>query len=124
MMAVLAKAGFTQSYTYFTWRNTKWEFETYLTQLTQTEMKDFFRELLREYPGYSAVFSSARWAPAFPHSGGSRGHAFSGLWDLQRVRALRACAHSGKEEYYDSEKYQFKGRNWDAPATSRSISPS
>ncbi len=43
MMAVLAKAGFTQSYTYFTWRNTKWELATYLTELTQTEMKDFFR---------------------------------------------------------------------------------
>ena len=50
MMAVLAKAGFTQSYTYFTWRNTKWELETYLTQLTQTEMKDFFRRTSSRIP--------------------------------------------------------------------------
>ena len=97
MMAVLAKAGFTQSYTYFTWRNTKWELETYLTQLTQTEMKDFFRaNFFANTPDILPAFSSARGASAIPHSGGSRGHAFSGLWDLQRIRALRACARSGK----------------------------
>lgn len=43
MMRVLAKAGYTQSYTYFTWRNSKQEMIEYLTELTQTDMKDFFR---------------------------------------------------------------------------------
>ena len=42
-MKELAKAGFSQSYTYFTWRNTKEELTEYLTELTQTEMPDFFR---------------------------------------------------------------------------------
>ena len=43
LMYALAKSGFSQSYTYFTWRTTKHEFETYLTELTQTESRDFFR---------------------------------------------------------------------------------
>ncbi len=43
MMKVLAKAGFTQSYTYFTWRNSKYELTEYLTELTQTPMKEYFR---------------------------------------------------------------------------------
>jgi len=43
MMRQLAKAGFTQSYTYFTWRNTKRELQEYLTELTQTQMKEYYR---------------------------------------------------------------------------------
>ena len=43
MMKALAKAGFTQSYTYFTWRNSKQELIDYFTELTQTEMKEYFR---------------------------------------------------------------------------------
>jgi starch synthase (maltosyl-transferring) len=42
-MQQLAKVGFTQSYTYFTWRNAKWELETYLTELTRTDIADYFR---------------------------------------------------------------------------------
>ena len=42
-MRQLAKAGFTQSYTYFTWRNTKRELQEYLTELTQTQMKEYYR---------------------------------------------------------------------------------
>ena len=43
MMRALGKLGFTQSYTYFTWRNTKWELQEYLTELTQTEMREYYR---------------------------------------------------------------------------------
>ena len=43
VMQQLAKIGFTQSYTYFTWRNLKWEIETYLTELTRTDEADYFR---------------------------------------------------------------------------------
>jgi starch synthase (maltosyl-transferring) len=43
VMKALAKAGFTQSYTYFTWRNSKWELTEYLTELTQLEMREYFR---------------------------------------------------------------------------------
>jgi starch synthase (maltosyl-transferring) len=43
VMEQLAKVGFTQSYTYFTWRNTKWELETYMDELTNTDVADYFR---------------------------------------------------------------------------------
>jgi starch synthase (maltosyl-transferring) len=46
MMKALAKAGFTQSYTYFTWRNTRAELTEYFTELTQTEMREYFRGIL------------------------------------------------------------------------------
>ncbi|MFN2509748.1 MAG: alpha-1,4-glucan--maltose-1-phosphate maltosyltransferase, partial [Chthoniobacterales bacterium] len=57
VMQQLAKLGFTQSYTYFTWRNTKYELTEYLTELTQSEMADYFRpnffantpDILHEY---------------------------------------------------------------------------
>src|SRR5205807_7673307 len=43
VMRALARAVFTQSYTYFTWRVTRWELTEYLTELTQSEMKEYFR---------------------------------------------------------------------------------
>src|SRR5213079_579988 len=46
MMKALAKAGFTQSYTYFTWRSTKAELTEYFTELTQTDMVEYFRGML------------------------------------------------------------------------------
>ena len=116
MMGVLAKAGFTQSYTYFTWRNTKWELATYLTELTQTEMKDYFRanffantpDILPVYlqqggrpPFLIRVFLAATLSPVYG--------IYSGF------ELCESTPIPGKEEYLDCEKYQFKGRNWDAP---------
>ncbi len=116
MMQVLAKVGFTQSYTYFTWRNTKWELSEYLTELTQTEMKDYFRgnfftntpDILPEYlqrsgrPGFLIrAFLAATLSPVY------------GIYS-----GFELCENApipGKEEYIDSEKYQFKGRDWNAP---------
>ncbi|GAT34281.1 starch synthase [Terrimicrobium sacchariphilum] len=116
MMQVLAKVGFTQSYTYFTWRNTKWELTEYLTELTQTEMKDYFRgnfftntpDILPEYlqrsgrPGFLIrAFLAATLSPVY------------GIYS-----GFELCENApipGKEEYIDSEKYQFKGRDWNAP---------
>jgi starch synthase (maltosyl-transferring) len=116
MMAVLAKAGFTQSYTYFTWRNTKWELETYLTQLTQTEMKDFFRaNFFANTPDILPYFLQPGGRPPFL----IRGVLAATLSPVYGIYSgFELCEHvpvPGKEEYLDSEKYQFKGRNWDAP---------
>lgn len=116
MMQVLAKAGFTQSYTYFTWRNSKYELTEYLTELTQTEMKDYFRanfftntpDILPEYlqqGGRNACLIRAVLAATLSPVYG----IYSGF-ELCETAAL-----PGREEYIDSEKYQFKGRNWDAP---------
>jgi starch synthase (maltosyl-transferring) len=66
MMKALAKAGFTQSYTYFTWRETKAEFEEYFTELTQTEMKDYFRgNLWPNTPDILPVHLQTGGRPAF-----------------------------------------------------------
>ncbi len=116
MMQTLAKAGFTQSYTYFTWRNTKFELTEYLTELTQTEMKDYFRanfftntpDILPEYlqrsgrPGFLIrAFLAATLSPVYG--------IYSGF------ELCESTPLPGKEEYLDSEKYQFKGRDWNAP---------
>ncbi len=66
MMQVLAKVGFTQSYTYFTWRNTKYELTEYLTELTQTDMKDYFRaNFFTNTPDILPVYLQEGGRPAF-----------------------------------------------------------
>ncbi|MDX2081524.1 MAG: alpha-1,4-glucan--maltose-1-phosphate maltosyltransferase [Terrimicrobiaceae bacterium] len=114
MMHELAKAGFTQSYTYFTWRNTKRELAEYFAELVETS--DFFRANF--FPNTPDIL------PEFLQKGGRP--AFL----IRAVLATMACpvygiysgfelcenaALPGREEYLDSEKYQFKGRDWNAP---------
>jgi starch synthase (maltosyl-transferring) len=116
MMKELAKAGFSQSYTYFTWRNTKEELTEYLTELTQTEMREYFRgNLWPNTPDILPPYLQEGGRPAFviravlaatlsPVYG-----IYSG-YELCENEAL-----PGREEYLDSEKYQLKERDWDAP---------
>ncbi len=116
MMKALAKAGFDQSYTYFTWRNTKRELIEYFTELTQTEMSEYFRpNLWPNTPDILAPVLQQGGRPAFmtrvllaatlsPLYG-----IYSG-YELCEKKAL-----PGREEYLDSEKYQFKERDWNAP---------
>jgi starch synthase (maltosyl-transferring) len=113
LMRYLAKAGFTQSYTYFTWRNTKEELEEYLTELTQTEVREYLRpnffantpDILHAYlqeggrPAFEArLVLAATLSPTYG--------IYSGF-ELGENRPVRA----GSEEYLDSEKYQI--RQWD-----------
>jgi starch synthase (maltosyl-transferring) len=117
LMRYLAKAGFTQSYTYFTWRNEKTELEEYLTELTTTEMREYFRpnfftntpDILHEYlqsggrPAFEArLVLAATLSPAYG--------IYSGF-ELCENRAVRP----GSEEYLDSEKYQIRKWDWDRP---------
>jgi starch synthase (maltosyl-transferring) len=116
MMKALAKAGFQQGYTYFTWRNAKWELEQYFTELTQTETSEYFRgNLWPNTPDILPYFLQTGGRPAFlirfalaatlsPVYGVYSGYEF-----------CENAAVRGKEEYLDSEKYQFKGRDWNAP---------
>jgi starch synthase (maltosyl-transferring) len=111
VMYRLAKAGFTQSYTYFTWRNTKWELTEYFTELTQTQVREYFRpnlwpntpDILHAYlqfgerPAFVTRFVLAATLGA---NYGIYGPAFE-LWE-RRAREL------GSEEYLDSEKYQIR----------------
>ena len=116
MMRVLAKAGFTQSYTYFTWRNTKAELTEYLTELTQSEMKDYFRaNFFPNTPDILPEFLQRGGRPAFL----IRGILAATLSPVYGIYSgFELCENAavpGKEEYLDSEKYQFKGRDWNAP---------
>ncbi|PYK49502.1 MAG: alpha-1,4-glucan--maltose-1-phosphate maltosyltransferase [Verrucomicrobia bacterium] len=116
MMKALAKAGFNQSYTYFTWRNSKRELIEYFTELTQTEMSEYFRpNLWPNTPDILPFVLQEGGRPAFmirvllaatlsPLYG-----IYSG-YELCENEAL-----PGREEYLDSEKYQFKERDWNAP---------
>ncbi len=117
VMHRLAKAGFSQSYTYFTWRNTKWELEQYFTELTQSPGREYFRpnvwpntpDILPEYlqiGGRAAFMTRALLASTLSATYGIYGPAF----ELQEHEPR----DPGSEEYRDSEKYQQ--RSWDLDA--------
>jgi starch synthase (maltosyl-transferring) len=117
VMKHLAKAGFTQSYTYFTWRNTKPELTEYFTELTQTDVREYMRpnlfantpDILHEYlqHGGRAAFR-VRFVLAAT-LGASYG-IYSGFELAENVPV-----RPGSEEYLDSEKYQIRVRNFDDP---------
>ena len=116
MMKALAKAGFTQSYTYFTWRNSKEEFVEYFTELTQSEMRQYFRGNL--WPNTPDIL------PVALQNGGRSAFMVRALLaaTLSSVYGIYSgfelcenAALPGREEYLDSEKYQYKERDWDAP---------
>jgi starch synthase (maltosyl-transferring) len=116
MMYRLAKVGFSQSYTYFTWRNTKAELTEYLTELSTTAPKDFFR------PNF--FVNTPDINPPFLHDSGRPGFllraalatTLSGLWGMYNgFEICEARAVPGKEEYLDSEKYQIRVWDWSQP---------
>ena len=117
VMRYLAKAGFTQSYTYFTWRNSALELREYLTELTTTEVREYMRpnffantpDILHEYlqhGGRPAFEVRLVLAATLAASYG----IYSG-YELCENVAVRP----GSEEYLDSEKYQIRIRDWNAP---------
>jgi starch synthase (maltosyl-transferring) len=118
VMYRLAKLGFSQSYTYFTWRNTKWELAGYLTELTQTQVREFFRpnlwpntpDILPEhlqFGGRPMFISRVVMAATMSSCFGLYGPAFE--------LCVNQAVAPGKEEYLHSEKYEVK--HWDLDAT-------
>jgi len=114
----LAKLGFTQSYNYFPWRNTKAEITEYLTELTTTEVKEYCGpnlwsntpDILTEYLQYGgrpAFMSRLVLMATLGPSYGMYGPAFE-LCENTPIAP-------GKEEYLNSEKYEIKTWNWDDP---------
>ena len=116
IMKALAKAGFTQSYTYFTWRNTKQELTEYFTELTQTEMKQYFRgNLWPNTPDILPFMLQNGGRPAFMIRV-VLAATLSSLYGIYSGFELcENAALPGREEYLDSEKYQWKERDWNAP---------
>jgi starch synthase (maltosyl-transferring) len=117
MMRMLAKVGFTQSYTYYTWRNGKDELQQYIDELAHSEVADYMRpnffvntpDILHEYlqhGGPPAFKIRAVLAATLSPTWG----VYSG-YELCEGTAVRP----GSEEYLDSEKYQYRPRDWSNP---------
>jgi starch synthase (maltosyl-transferring) len=116
VMKALAKAGFAQSYTYFTWRNFKQEIREYGEELTQTEMKEYFR---------GNFFTNTHdILPSILQEGGRPAFQFrvvlaatmSSVYGI--YSGFELCENTpvpGKEEYLHSEKYEYKVWDWDRP---------
>jgi starch synthase (maltosyl-transferring) len=116
MMYRLAKAGFSQSYSYFTWRNTKLELTEYFTELTTTAVKDYFRpHLFVNTPDINPYFLQTSGRPGFLIRA-ALAATLSGLWGMYSGFELcEAAPLPGREEYLDSEKYEIRVRRFDAP---------
>jgi starch synthase (maltosyl-transferring) len=120
VMHRLAKLGFSQSYTYFTWRNTKEELTRYFLELTQTEAREYFRanlwpntpDILPEYlqtGGRAAFMVRLVLAATLSGNYGIYGPAFE--------LGENAPREPGSEEYLNSEKYELKNRDRNAPGS-------
>jgi starch synthase (maltosyl-transferring) len=119
VMRYLAKTGFSQSYSYFTWRNTSEELTEYFTELTQTDVREYMRpNLFANTPDILHAYLQRGGRPAFyvrlilaATLGASYG-IYSGFELFENVPA-----REGSEEYLDSEKYQIRVRDFDRPGT-------
>ncbi len=117
MMYRLAKIGFSQSYTYFTWRDRKHELVEYITELTTEAPREFYR------PHF--FVNTPDINPFFLQTGGRPAHriravlaaTLSGLWGVYSGFELcdSTALGPGKEEYLDSEKFEIRARDWNAP---------
>jgi starch synthase (maltosyl-transferring) len=123
VMYRLAKVGFSQSYTYFTWRNTKKELTEYLRELTQTEVREYFRpnfwpntpDILPEFLQYDdrpAFIIRLVLAGTLSSNYGIYGPTFE------------LCVNQGipeREEYINSEKYEIKQWDWEKPGNLKEL---
>jgi len=116
MMKVLAKAGFTQSYTYFTWRNIKQELIDYFTEITAPPVSDYFRgNLWPNTPDilHETLVRGGRPAFRFRLVMAATLSSLYGIYSGYEL-CENVPVREGSEEYLDSEKYQLKPRDWDA----------
>jgi starch synthase (maltosyl-transferring) len=123
VMRHLAKLGFTQSYTYFTWRTSKAELTEYFTELTQTDVREYMRpNLFANTPDILHEYLQRGGPPAFrvrlllaATLGASYG-IYSGF-EVYENRAVR----EGSEEYLNSEKYEYRFWDWTRPDHAREL---
>ena len=122
MMKMLAKAGFQQSYTYFTWRNFKHELTEYFTELTQTEMKEYFRgNLFPNTPDILPYLLQQGGRPAFMIRAVLAATLSSVYGIYSGFELCENAALPNREEYLDSEKYQYKQRDWNTPGNIKDL---
>ena len=116
MMKALAKAGFSQSYTYFTWRNSKSEITEYLTELAHTETREYFRpNFFTNTPDILTDVLQTGGRPAFKMRLVLAATLSPSYGIYSGYELCENAAVAGTEEYRDSEKYQIKSRDWDRP---------
>jgi starch synthase (maltosyl-transferring) len=124
MMQSLAQVGFQQSYTYFTWRNTKGELEEYLTEVSH-ETSGWFRpnffvntpDILTEYLQFGGA-AAYKIRAALAATGSPSWGVYAGYELLENI------ARPGSEENIDNEKYEYKQRDWaKAARTGQTIAP-
>ena len=116
VMRALAKAGFSQSYTYFTWRNTRAELTEYLTELTQSEMKEYYRgNLWPNTPDILHEFLVTGGLPAF-RLRLVLAATLSSVYGMYSGYELGInVQRPGAEEYIDNDKFQINHYDWDVP---------
>ncbi len=123
LMYALAKGGFSQSYTYFTWRNTKAEFEEYVRELTRPPVSEFYRpnfwpntpDILPEHlqhGGRPTFLLRLVLAATLSSNWGMYGPAFE---------LMEHVARPGAEEYIDNEKFQLRSWNLEDPSSLRDV---
>ena len=116
VMQALAQVGFTQSYTYFTWRNFKDELSAYFTELTQSEMAEYFRgNLFANTPDILPPILQQGGRPAFQMRLVLAATLSSVYGIYSGYELCENAAIAGTEEYLNAEKYEVKVRDWDGP---------
>ena len=116
MMHMLGKVGFQQCYTYFTWRNEKWEIERVPDRADHRDRQLLPAELLRQHPRHPALSSCSAGGPAAFTIRAVLAATLSPLWGVYSGYELfeNAALAPGREEYLDSEKFQYRPRDWEA----------
>ena len=116
LMKALAKLGFTQSYTYFTWRTQKWEIEEYLRELTGYPERDYYRPNFFVSTPDILPYHLQSGEPWMFKSRLALAATLSGTYGVYNgFELLEHEPIPGREEYLDSEKYEIRVRDWDKP---------
>jgi starch synthase (maltosyl-transferring) len=116
MMKALAKAGFTQSYTYFTWRNSKYDLTEYLNELAHSDTSEYFRpNFFTNTPDILTDILQTGGRPAFKMRLVLAATLSPSYGIYSGYELCENAAVPGTEEYQDSEKYQIRAHEWDRP---------
>ncbi len=116
VMHRLAKIGFTQSYSYFTWRNTKAELTEYMTELTTTVKKDTMRvNFFVNTPDINPVYLQTSGRPGYQVRLVLAASLAGNYGVYNGFELCEGTPVPGKEEYLNSEKYELRAWDWDRP---------
>jgi starch synthase (maltosyl-transferring) len=116
VMKRLAKLGFTQSYSYFTWRNTKAELQDYLIELTQSDCRHYMRpNFFTNTPDINPFYLQSSGRAGFQVRLVLAGTLAGNYGIYNGFELCEAEAVPGREEYLNSEKYEIRAWDWDRP---------